>query len=195
MLVGGRADFDVQELVVRVTISNRSSVGEPALSLGAVRACFSEGGEEYSEQCCSQEMGAVAGGESLVREWRLVAGAGAVGGELRVARLEVAVGGGARVMLVMRPPAARAGEESVMEHRREELVQRWSCRVEPRPSLVKLEVGQEPPVLVGEWFPLSLHLTNTEASTATNLSIKAWLRDSADPLVGIVQLAYCAVCT
>ena len=80
-----------------------------------------------------------------------------------------------------------------MEHRREELVQRWSCRVEPRSSLVMLEVGQEPPVLVGEWFPLSLHLTNTEASTATNLSIKAWLRDSADPLVGIVQFAYCAV--
>ena len=62
-------------------------------------------------------------------------------------------------------------------------VQRWRCRVGPRESLVSLEVMHQPPVLVGEWFPLLLSLENLEAEYASSPAVSAWLRDAADPSV------------
>ena len=67
-------------------------------------------------------------------------------------------------------------------------MQRWSCSVVPRPSLVKLQVVQAPPVLVGEWYPLSLLLTNTEEERTDHLEVAASLRDASDPLVADTTL-------
>ena len=52
-----------------------------------------------------------------------------------------------------------------------------------RSSLVKLEVVHQPPVLVGEWYPLLLSMENLENESALSLTVSAWLRDAADPLV------------
>ena len=51
------------------------------------------------------------------------------------------------------------------------------------PKLVKLEVVHQPPVLVGEWYPLLLSMENLENESALSLTVSAWLRDAADPLV------------
>ena len=45
-----------------------------------------------------------------------------------------------------------------------------------------------PPVLVGEWFPILLSLENLEAEAASSLTVSAWLRDAADPLVSRILL-------
>ena len=118
-------------------------------------------------------------------------------GSLDVDRVEVEVGSACKVLLVMRPPEQPETAEQPLEWKKMGSVQRWSCRVGPRDSQVNLEVLQQPPVLVGEWFPLLLSLENLEAESASSLTVTAWLRDAADPLVtqskNTHQFALCSI--
>ena len=105
------------------------------------------------------------------------------GGHLEVSKVEVEVGSACKVLLVKTVPQTPNSVEQPLEWKKEKAVQRWSCQVEPRSSLVKLEVVHQPPVLVGEWYPLLLSMENLENESALSLTVSAWLRDAADPLV------------
>jgi len=172
-----------EELLVRLMVSNYSSAVDLGVMLGRVTICFKAGQEDYSKQCTRVEGVEVQGGQVHDVVFTTTAMAGDAGGTLEVSRVEVEVGSACKVLLVMRPPHRPETAEQPLEWKKVGSVQRWSCQVGPRESLASLEVVHHPPVLVGEWFPLLLSLENLEVESVTSLTMSAWLRDAADPLV------------
>ena len=168
---------------MRLMVTNYSSAVDLGVMLGRVTICFKAGQEDYSKQCTRVEGVEVQGGQVHDVVFTTTAMAGDAGGTLEVSRVEVEVGSACKVLLVMRPPHQPETAEQPLEWKKVGSVQRWNCRVGPRESLVSLEVVHQPPVLVGEWFPLLLSLENLEAESASSLTVSAWLRDAADPLV------------
>ena len=168
---------------MRLMVTNHSSAVDLGVMLGRVAICFKAGQEDYGKQCTRMDGVEVRGGQTHEVVFRTTALAKDAGGSLEVDRVEVEVGSACKVLLVMRPPLQPETAEQPLEWKKVESVQRWSCRIGPRESLVSLEVVHQPPVLVGEWFPLLLSLENLEAESASSLTVSAWLRDAADPLV------------
>ena len=168
---------------MRLMVTNHSSAVDLGVMLGRVAVCFKAGQEEYGKQCTKIEGVEVRGGQTHEVVFRTTALAGEAGGSLEVARVEVEVGSACKVLLAMRPPHQPELAERPLEWKKVGSVQRWSCQVGPRQSLVNLEVLHQLPVLVGEWFPVLLSLENLEAESASSLNVSAWLRDAADPLV------------
>ena len=168
---------------MRLMVTNHSSAVDLGVMLGRVAICFKPGQEEYGKQCTRIEGVEVQGGQTHEVVFRTTALAREAGGSLDVDRVEVEVGSACKVLLVMRPPHQPETVEQPLEWKKVVSVQRWSCRVGPMESLVSLEVVHQPPVLVGEWFPILLSLENLEAESASSLTVSAWLRDAADPLV------------
>ena len=168
---------------MKLLVTNHSSAVDLGVMIGRVSICFKAGQEEYSERCTRVEGAEVRGGETHEVVFRATALAREAGGTLKVDRVEVEVGSACKVLLVMHPPQQPETAEQPLEWKKMESVQRWSCQVGPRSSLVSLEVVHTPPVLVGEWFPILLSLENLEAEAASSLTVSAWLRDAADPLV------------
>ena len=57
------------------------------------------------------------------------------------------------------------------------------CNIEPQNSDFKISIEHDTPVLVGEWFRLSVNMENIHDEDATDLEVTLSLKDRSDPLL------------
>eukprot|EP00090_Calanus_glacialis_P046275 TRINITY_DN9003_c0_g1_i1.p1 TRINITY_DN9003_c0_g1~~TRINITY_DN9003_c0_g1_i1.p1 ORF type:complete len:1113 (-),score=443.03 TRINITY_DN9003_c0_g1_i1:88-3426(-) len=170
-----------QEITVRLVLSN---LGEGQVTVKQVNCCFSN--KSYDQFCISHNKLELQEGkvEELVFQFR--PDNVDVGGRVSVLSVCLQIGGRDELVLNLLKNCPKVEQNMVESFQfSKKPVMRWEpvCNVEPRQAKIRMEVEQQLPVMVGEWYKFQVGLNSGEEKMATRVEVSCWLRDRSDPLV------------
>jgi len=170
-----------QEIIMKLVLSN---LGEGQVTVKEVCCSFSN--QIYDKFCISQKTVELQGGKMEELVFQFKADNVDVGGKVDVKSVGVKIGGREEMVLTLtkKCPKQEQRMEDIFQYNRKPAM-RWEpiCNVEPRHAKVIMEVKQQLPVMVGEWFKFQVDLASKEEEIASGVEVSCWLRDRSDPLV------------
>jgi len=170
-----------QEISVKLYMRN---LGEGQVVVRQVSCSFSN--ENYDKFCSSQKVLELQEGKVEELAFQFKPENIDVGGKVSVMSVFLQIGGREELVLTLTKscPKTELNRTDSFQFRKKPIM-RWEpvCNVEPRQAKIIMEVDQQLPVMVGEWFRFQVGLTSEEEKMATGLEVSCWLRDRSDPLV------------
>eukprot|EP00092_Neocalanus_flemingeri_P018363 GFUD01019872.1.p1 GENE.GFUD01019872.1~~GFUD01019872.1.p1 ORF type:complete len:1115 (+),score=430.62 GFUD01019872.1:234-3578(+) len=180
VLLPGSVKSD-QQISVRLVLSN---LGEGLVTVQQVSCNFSN--QNYDKFCISKQVLELQGGKMEELVYQFKPDNVDVGGKVAVDSVCLKIGGREELLLTLIkncPKVEQSRDESFQYSSKPAMQWEPVCMVEPRQARVIMEVEQQLPVMVGEWFTFKVVLNSKEEEVATGVEVSCWLRDRSDPLV------------
>ena len=167
-----------EDIPVKVRLVYR---GSGLITVTSVQCAFTN--SQYDRSCLMEEPRTFTDHGSFTLDFTIRAEPSDVGGQIQLKSVSMVLGSREEFKLTLLKQSPPAVTREVYFQPSHALSWASVCRVEPQLSQFSIRVLRDCPALVGEWFRVTVELTNTRDQEATELEVSCGLRDRGDPLV------------